>query len=479
MTASIHRKPTLRQLQAGLVLLLHLRRDLWLARRTDITTIHDIERVTWSTSLEVRIDFAKLSAEFPQLAQLSPTAPMLLPLLTRKRVLLTRFRMTDHREENVSMMTWDHSRDLVEHMLLGIAKQTLRDNHLLTGGLDPLIADALSRFGGDVDEVEFGLSVLNKWAADESQPRRHDQVSALVDDPTMSLILGELSEGFLMMAPVSLRNDGSADVYIEADSAIEEGALPIPVGASPHFQFEIRLPAGVLFRSRPELRSGASGPLVELAEGRLDRGDTVTPFEPKPVTPWAEVHGALLAGYAPGEARNSWWQLRLWDEARRVSLSGVPRSVIRLVARLPFEPMWRVPVSVRNAPFLPARVRMIAWLTFAMFAAGAAARVAQVSPFQGAPSPLLVAFASAYAILLLQSTDVPAREMVSQRPRTWLVAITLLTFFGAADLAVRFSWSIPPLDRIGIGPRALIWAGLTVASFFLARFVDVQSRRVW
>src|SRR5205807_853648 len=107
---------------------------------------------------------------------------------------------------------------------------------------------------------------------------------------------------------------------------------------------------------------------------------------------------------------------------------------------------------------------IIAWLTFCMFLAGTVARIAHVSPLPGAPSPLLVAFASAYAILLLQSSDAPAREIVSQRPRVWLIVIALLTFLGAADLAVGFSWSIPLLIQASIGPRAIIWLALTVLS---------------
>jgi hypothetical protein len=471
------------QLQERLLLLLHLRPRLWLARRTDITTVRDVERVSWSMALQIQIDLKQLGIDYPEVAGLSSTDQILLPLLTRARALLTRFEMHDQTGQNVPMLTWDQSRSLVGNVLTGSATAILRGQGLLGAGLDPAIIDAFRRFGGDLDEVDFAVSALNGWAAGGSR-RRNRQSAALLRDRTMSLLLGELADGFLVVAPVSLRVDGTCDLYIVADSPIEKGFLGIPVGTSPQYQFEVRLPAGVVFDARPDLRWGSTDELVPIAEARRAGGVQVQPGVPKPVVPWCEVYGPLLAGYAPNEARDEWWGLRLLDvEQQRTPLRRLPkwlgRPVTRLLHALGLGCTHSVPRSIRNTPYLPIRVRLIAWLTFGMLFVAMLARFARIVPIEGVPSPLLVALPSAYAILLLQASDVPTREAVSQRPRFWLGVITLLTFVVAADLTVRFTWAIPGLDKLGIGPRTVIWVFLTGLSFAIARHVTDQSRRVW
>ncbi|HET9051017.1 MAG TPA: hypothetical protein VFO60_04895 [Candidatus Dormibacteraeota bacterium] len=277
--------------------------------------------------------------------------------------------------------------------------------------------------------------------------------------------------GVLVVAPVSLRPDGTGDVHITADGAIERGVLSIPVGASPHYQFEIRLPAGVIFEERPDLTDAETGSSIPVGRD-------------PPVIPWTEVHGSLLAGYAPHQDRQARWRLRLvGDPQDRLPLDRLPPLLRgpadRLVGRLPVDRRRLPPTSIRSDPFLPTRVRIIAWLTAAMFVAGAVARSLRVVPLEGVASALLVALPSAYAILLLQTSDVRSREVVAERPRTWLVLITLVTFLGAADLAVRVPVDVPFLDRWSVGMRAILWGVLTVASVAVARHVGRASRSAW
>ena len=399
------------------ILKLYLDPKTWLVRRTDATVVRDISQIAWSSTLQIRVDFEALHNAGVDAESMRRDGTVVLPVILKARKLLTGFSIRDDRGESVPTLTWDETRPLIEQMLVGTASLAIAEKYP-EYTLAPCLEVALRFFSGDVDEVAkateliYGLS--DSMLEDEPLVQ---QARAMLSDSAMRILIEDYAEGFLVMASVRLRDDGTCHLFIEHDDSIEGGRLRIPVAVCSDYQVEVRLPQGAIFRPEPCLLSvdPVEGPYQAIAFGaKRVRGIPVEGR--KPLEPWAEIRGDLLAGYAPAQPRGTEWELAL-KESVRSSPEGARRSVTT-----------------------------IALATTAMFAAGVIARWFGVHPVE-AGAALLAAVPSAYAILLFEHSDVPTRELVARRPRRWLIAIAVETLLGAATLAADF----PPLCQYSLG----------------------------
>jgi hypothetical protein len=433
---------------AAWILKLYLDPDIWLVRRTDMTVVRDIRQIAWSSTLQVRVDFDALQNAGIDAASMRRGGTIVLPVILKARKLLTGFSIHDDRRESVPTLTWDETRPLIEQMLVGTASLAIaKDYPGYT--LAHCLEVALRFFSGDVDEVakakELIYGLRDSILDDDPLVQ---QARAMVNDRAMRILLEDYAEGFIVMASARLRDDGTCDLFIEHDDPIERGRLRIPVGVCSDYQVEVRLPQGAIFRATPRLQAvdPVEGPYQVIAFGaKRVRGIPVEGR--KPLEPWAEVRGDLLAGYAPAQPMGTEWELALNE-------------------------------SVRSAPDGPKRsVMTIALATTAMFAAGVIARAFGVHPVE-AGAALLAAVPSAYAILLFEHSDVPTRELVARRPRRWLVVIVVETLLGAATLAVNFPPG-SPLEQFGWGWRGFLWVVRGGVSGITAVIVAIRSRRRW
>jgi hypothetical protein len=112
-----------------------------------------------------------------------------------------------------------------------------------------------------------------------------------------------------------------------------------------------------------------------------------------------------------------------------------------------------------------------------MFIAGIVARYEGIRPMSAA-APLLLAFPSAYAILLLQRSDVPTRELVAKEPRFALLLIAIITILGATALSVGFppASNVPPF---GWGWLGLVWGVLAAGSLLLTTVIAILAWKRW
>ncbi len=455
-----------------------------------MTHVLDASALAWTTTLQVRLDLARLR----RMELIDPTTTpqqILLPIMLKQRELLTGLDIRDHNNRVVPMLTWpDESRSISEQMLLGMAQSAI------DGPLKPELQLVIRRFGGDIDEVAVAWDRLDQWGwpHEEGQARKRwwrtaittdrthnhpisaealtsppiaptevaGQVAILARTPAIAAVLRELTTGFIVLARVKLRPDGSVDLMIKHDSLVGAGRLPLRVGVSPHYQFEIELPAGTVFNTRPGIKSfgegTAHGRAVALNRNRLV---AVPSTETKPIEPWAEARGTMLAGYVPNASRGEVWLVDLVGSVRN-GMSGLRASVC-----------------------------VIGWLTTALFGAGVVAHNLGVAASPDAAAPLLVGALSLYAVITLQRSDVPMRNVVARWPRRFLAVYALLTIMGAGVLAVHFPGidhvatssvlRIPPplLGRFGWGWRIAVWSALGSVSGLLAVCASYLAWRTW
>lgn len=459
--AAVDDYPEAQQRLAALVLALYLRPSWWLLRRTDATFVRDIGHVGWRSTLQIAIQFRELRAAGLWSGP-APTA-MMLPVLLEERELLTGLKVTDDDGRPVSTLTWEQTRPLIELMLLGTAEQVVRVN--LRDSLPTLVRAALRHFSGDIDEVSLARKTLEDWRDYASRDSTcHRQASALLSDPAMRLLLRDYTRGFIVMASAPLRADGTCTLVIDHDSPIRGFRLRMPVSSCADYQCEIHLPAGAVFSEKPGLQTQIPRLVDEAPDRKFTR-----PFDHKPVLlgkrrdvaprlgyakeleAWAEVRGPLLAGYAPAQPRGTVWLLDL----------------------TPYK-------SVRNAhPGLADSVRQIALVTMAMFLGGLICRSLGMHPFDPTSAVILAALPTAYAVLLLQRSGIPTRELVEQAPRSALMWVAGVTLLGAGTLAVSIPGQPPFVSTFGWGWRAALWVGLTVVSIGIAAIVTIRSRLAW
>jgi hypothetical protein len=433
---------------AGLILKLYLEPSTWVARRTDITIVRDVKKVTWTTALQVAVRFQVLADAGLDVGEAERNREIVLPVILKARKLLTGFSIRDHLGEPVRTLTWEQTRPLIEQMLVGTAQRILREKFGSDEQLDPTLERALRSFSGDIDEVNPARAKIDIWAtAGPDVGNLEKQADAIFSDLAMRLLVEEYTDGFIVMASTRLRSDGTCDLFIEHDDPIEDDVLRMAVSASPDYQVEIKVPTGARFRDEPLLESidpeGQPHPIA-LATGRRN---PIPDTGRKVLEPWHEVSDDLLAGWAADQDRGTEWALKL-----RPSLRNARAGIVQ---------------SVRN----------IAFATSAMFVAGLVARSHGIRPMSAA-APLLLAFPSAYAILLLQRSDVPTRELVAKEPRLALLLIAIITILGAAALSVGFPIT-SNVSPFGWGWLGLTWAVLAAGSLLLTIVVAILSWKRW
>ena len=470
---------------ASLVLAFYLNPPLWLERRRDVTTLVDVNRISWVTTLQVRIDTpGLLESGISGLSAEEAAEGLLLPVLLKRRELATGLTIRNHAGEDVPGVPWSQTRPMIESILVAMATRIVRATGSQGLLLDPAVELALRRFGGDVDEVRLGARDIISWAREQRQTGLHHiQASALLRDPAMNFFLFEHIQGFLVIVRAGLRPNLSCELFIEHDASlpgeIEDKRifrqLLLPVSASPSYQFELRLPHGARFDTeRPNLMSVFPGEAAKpISQGNTPSGRLVEPPAERPkdhIEPWFEVWDRGMAGFAAVEPRGTEWRLRLRQRAK-----GLARFTHGFGLR-----QW-----LRNEPKgLVSAVRGIALAAAAVFVGALLARGLGFHADTGALQPLLALWPSVLAAFVLQRSDVPLRELIAAAPRRWLLAIAATTFVGAATLAVRFpsqiaGHTVPLLDRFGWGWRAGLWVILTAMSVLLAAAVTWLARRAW
>jgi hypothetical protein len=433
---------------AGLILKLYLEPGTWLARRTDITIVRDVKTLTWTTALQVAVRFQVLTDAGLDIGAAKRSREIVLPVILKARKLLTGFSIRDHSGQPIRTLTWEQTRPLIEQMLVGTAQRILRETFGPNEQIDPALEKALRAFSGDIDEVIPARKDIDGWAtAGAAVGNVERQADAIFSDVAMRLLVEEYTDGFIVMACARLRDDGTCELVIEHDDSIEDGVLRMAVSASPDYQVEIRVPSGAMFRTEPKLESidpdGQPHPIA-LGTKRLV---PIPATGRKKLEPWHEVGDNLLAGWAYDQDRGTEWELKL-----RPSLRNARAGLVG---------------SVRN----------IAVATSAMFIAGIVARYEGIRPMSAA-APLLLAFPSAYAILLLQRSDVPTRELVAKEPRFALLLIAIITILGATALSVGFppASNVPPF---GWGWLGLVWGVLAAGSLLLTTVIAILAWKRW
>jgi hypothetical protein len=435
---------------AALAMPLFLDPSLWLDRRTDVTTVRDVDKVSWSTSLRVAVQVDRLRNDFKlDIAQQIRREPLVIPILLKTRQLLTGFELHDHTGHSVPTLTWLDSRPIVEAMLVSTARGIF--------GATPLnehVERALRRFGGDIDEVDAAVRSLNDWAGQSPAQLSNAeslqyQAETLLRNYAMQVVLDALVSGFLVMAEVRLRPDATAQLEVTHDNPIVDGMIPLPVGAALSYQFEIRVPSGVIFASSPALRRDDGNDVSEAIPFGTTRNGEVPAAAMKEIESWAEVRGDLLAGFAQNEPRGAYW---------RLTLKG----------------------SVRNAPrsALMTSLRAMSVLAFSIFTGGLLARSLGGRPDETA-APLLAALPAAYFVVLFERSKASTRELVTRVPRNTLLVLVGLTAAGAAVLALSIPGGAPLVGYFGWGWRGFLWAILAIPTLPLSIWALYQTFLVW
>jgi hypothetical protein len=454
MKATLHtnrRSPEAVQAAADLVWALFLDPSLWADRRTDVATVRDVDEVRWSTSLRIALQVDRLRVTYEiDVAKQLHGQPLLIPILLKDRQLLTGFQLRDDNGHRVPTLTWRNSRPVVEAMLVRSAQRILGSTPL-----DASLERTLRRLGGDIDEVDAAVQALNRWVDQPTTPQlsaadpAQAQAKALLKNYAMQVVLDAFVPGFLVMAEVRLQPDGTANLEVIHNDPIEGGRITLPVGAALSYQFEIRVPSGVIFSKSPALSRDESSDLPQAIPFGTTRNQAIPPLAMKEIESWAEIRGDLLAGYAQTEPRGSYWRLTL-----RGSIRNAPRSA--LMTSL-------VAMSV---------------LAFGIFASGLLIRSLGGHP-DATAAPLLAALPAAYFVVLFERSKASTRELVARAPRTTLLVLVGLTAVGAAVLAVHFPGAAPVLGYFGWGWRGFLWAILAVPTLPLSLWALYQGLQVW